>query len=110
MRRGDSVNFHTKNAKAAFSFPFEPPKAAWGINMNQGEDLKLLEYYKKAAESAKTNPDAAVSNARKAAERVCKDIIHSAGKTFNQHASIESLLNFLQRNLKNFQRISRLGD
>lgn len=64
-----------------------------GDNMNQGEDSKLLEYYKRAAESAKTNPDAAVNNARKAAERVCKDIIHSAGKTFNQHASIESLLN-----------------
>lgn len=60
--------------------------------MNQGNDPQLLEYYKKAAEEAKRNPDAAVTNARKAAERVCKDIINDAGKTFNTHASIEDLM------------------
>ena len=60
--------------------------------MNQTEDKKLLEYYKRATESAKTDPDAAVNNARKATERVCKNIIDSAGKKFDQHATIESLL------------------
>ena len=30
--------------------------------MNQTEDKKLLEYYRRATESAKTNPDAAVNN------------------------------------------------
>lgn len=60
--------------------------------MNQTEDKKLLEYYKRATESAKTDPDTAVNNARKAAERICKNIIDAAGKKFDQHATIESLL------------------
>ena len=60
--------------------------------MNRTEDNKLLEYYKRAIESAKSDPDAAVNNARKAAERICKNIIDASGKIFDQHATIEPLL------------------
>ena len=60
--------------------------------MSQSEDKKLLDYYRNAMELAKNNPDAAVNNARKAAERVCKNVINSAGKSFDQHATIESLI------------------
>lgn len=60
--------------------------------MMLSNDAKLIEYYKRAVESVQTDPDAAVNCARKAAERVCKDIIAISGKQFNPHATIEALI------------------
>lgn len=60
--------------------------------MKQTEDTKLMDYYRRAIESSKKDPDAAVNSARKAAERVCKKIIVGAGKKIDPHATIESLI------------------
>jgi hypothetical protein len=60
--------------------------------MNQIENNKLMDYYRRAMEASTIDPDAAVNNARKAAERVCKNIIDKAGKKFDQHATIEALI------------------
>lgn len=60
--------------------------------MDIKNNSKLFDYYKKAAENAKTNPESAVINARKAAEAVCKNIIISNGKELNSRSTIEDLL------------------
>ncbi len=60
--------------------------------MSQTEDKKLLEYYRRATEASGGDPDAAVNNARKAAERICKNIIAAAGQEFDAHSTIEELL------------------
>ena len=66
--------------------------------MNQEIDEKVLLYYNQAISAAFNNPSAAVYDARKAAERVCKTIINNAGKHFDSHASISSLLEQISKN------------
>lgn len=65
--------------------------------METMDNQKLIKYYQNAMENVVANPDSAVNSARKAAENVLKSIIGGAGKSFNQHATLENLLEQIKK-------------